>query len=309
MNNIKKLDFSVLKDLFVGKTFTGKRQRIGYAFVLPAVLYFVFVYFYPLFLSVKLSFFEGSFGQTPRFVGLKAYEMVFTDPLFWATVQNTLYFTALSVPATVILALMVALLLNRIKNLKVRDALSATYFLPLVTSLVAAALIWEWIFQPIYGLANYSISIFGFQPQQWLNSMGQVMPSLAIINVWLRVGFDTIIFLAALQSIPEELVEAATIDGATGFQIFRHIKLPLLNTQIVMVSIIELISAFKVFDQVFATTQGGPANASRVVIMYLYDSAFKWFKFGEASVVAIFVFCSLLLVSVLQWVFIRKKAY
>ncbi len=304
-SNIQKVGF---KELLSGKTFSGKHARIGYAFVLPAVIYFVLVYFYPLFQSIGMSFFRGGFGETPRFVGFANYFNVFTDPIFWLTVQNTAYFVLLSVPGTVFLSLMVALLLNRIENKKFRDMLSGAYFLPLVMSLVAAALIWGWIYQPLYGLANYLLAGLGLPPQKWLSSVTQVMPSLAAINIWLRIGFDTVIFLAALQSIPEQLIEAAKIDGATAPKVFRHITLPLLNTQIVMVTILELIFAFKVFDQVYATTEGGPANASRVIIMYLYDLAFKWFKFGEASVVAIFVFISLLIVSVLQWAFLRKTA-
>lgn len=297
------------KGLFNGKTFAGKRARSGYAFVLPAVLYFVLIYYYPLVQSVRMSFFRGGFEEASRFVGIDNYRSVFSDPIFWMTVKNTFYFVILSVPATVFLALMVSLLLNRTKNKIFRDLLSATYFLPLVTSLVAAALIWDWIYQPIYGLFNYLLVAVGLPPQQWLSSITQVMPSLALINVWLRIGFDTIIFLAALQSIPEELVEAATIDGANAPRVFWNITLPLMNTQIVMVVIIELIFAFKVFDQIYATTAGGPANTSRVIIMYLYDMAFKWFKFGEASVVAIFVVISLLIISVLQWAFLRKSAY
>jgi len=295
--------------MFLGVTPTARQKRIGFAFVLPTLLYFGAVYFYPLLQSIRLSFYEGGMGRPERFVGLKPYEMVFTDPYFWQTVKNTLYFVVLSVPATVALALGIALLLNRIKSNRFRDILSATYFLPLVISLVAAALIWGWIYQPIYGLANFILGFFGVKPQKWLSSIVQVMPSLATINIWLRVGFDTIIFLAALQSIPENLQEAAKIDGAKDSQVFRYVTLPLLNNQIIMVLIIELIFAFKVFDQVFVTTEGGPANASRVVMMYLYDSAFKWFKFGEASVVAVFIFVSLLAVSVIQWVFFRKTAY
>lgn len=297
------------KGLFFGNSFSEKRSRIGYAFVLPAVIYFVLVYFYPLFQSIQMSFFRGGLGETPKFVGLDSYKYVFTDSMFWMTVKNTLYFVVLSVPATVILALFVATLLNRIQNKKFRDLLSATYFLPLVTSLVAAALIWGWIYQPIYGLANYMLAAIGIPAQKWLSSTSQVMPSLAVINIWLRVGFDTIIFLAALQSIPDELLEASKIDGCNAFKAFRHVTLPLLNPQIVMVSILELITAVKVFDQVYATTVGGPANASRVIMMYLYDMSFQWFKFSEASVVAIFIFISLLLVSLLQWIFVRKSAY
>ena len=298
-----------LRRKLLGSTLAGWQKRIGFAFVLPTILYFLMVYFYPLFQSIRLSFYEGGMGRPERFVGLKPYEMVFTDLFFWQTVRNTLYFVILSVPMTVTLALGVALLLNRIINHRFRDILSATYFMPLVISLVAAALIWGWIYQPIYGLANFILSFFGIKPQKWLSSISQVIPSLATINIWLRVGFDTVIFLAALQSIPEKLQEAAKIDGARDSQVFRYVTLPLLNNQIIMVLIIELIFAFKVFDQVFVTTEGGPANASRVIMMYLYDSAFKWFKFGEASVVAVFIFTSLLAISVIQWVFLRKTAY
>ena len=297
------------KGLLFGNTFADKRARIGYAFVLPAVIYFMLVYFYPLLQSVKMSFFQGGFGEVSRFVGLDSYKYVFSDSMFWLTVKNTLYFVVLSVPGTVFLSLMVAILLNRIQNKRFRDLLSATYFLPLVTSLVAAALVWGWIYQPIYGLANYLLAAIGLAPQKWLSSTAQVMPSLAVINIWLRVGFDTIIFLAALQSIPDELLEASKIDGANALSAFRHITLPLLNPQIVMVTILELITAVKVFDQVYATTVGGPANASRVIMMYLYDMSFQWFKFSEASVVAIFIFISLLIVSLLQWIFVRKSAY
>jgi multiple sugar transport system permease protein len=264
-----------LKRLLLGASPTAIQRRIGFAFVLPTILYFWGVYFYPLISSIRLSFYEGGMGRPERFVGLKPYEMVFTDPFFWQTVRNTLYFVILSVPMTVALALGVALLLNRIMNNRFRAILSATYFMPLVISLVAAALIWGWIYQPIYGLANFILGFFGFKPQKWLSSISQVIPSLAVVNIWLRIGFDTVIFLAALQSIPEKLQEAAKIDGARDAQVFRYVTLPLLNNQIIMVLIIELIFAFKVFDQVFVTTEGGPANASRVVMMYLYDSAFK----------------------------------
>ena len=292
-----------------GSTPTALQKRTGFAFVLPTIVYFWGVYFYPLLSSIRLSFYEGGMGRPERFVGLKPYEMVFTDPFFWQTVRNTLYFVILSVPMTVALALGVALLLNRVANNRFRDLLGAAYFMPLVISLVAAALIWSWIYQPIYGLANFILGFFGIRPQKWLSSVSQVMPSLAVINIWLRIGFDTVIFLASLQSIPERLQEAARIDGARNSQVFRYVTLPLLNNQIIMVLIIELIFAFKVFDQVFVTTEGGPANASRVIMMYLYDSAFKWFKFGEASVVAIFIFTSLLAVSVIHWTFFRKAAY
>jgi len=134
-----------------------------------------------------------------------------------------------------------------------------------------------------------------------------VRPSLAAVNVWVRLGFDTIIFLAALQAIPAEYYEAAAIDGASRVQALRRLTLPLLNPQIVMVVMLELIFNFKVFDTVYATTQGGPAGASQTVIMLLYDTAFKYFRLGDASVMAVFVFATLLLVTLLQWRLFRRR--
>jgi multiple sugar transport system permease protein len=153
---------------------------------------------------------------------------------------------------------------------------------------------------------NHLFSLVGIPPQKWLQSLTQVRPSIAIMNVWVRLGFDTMVFLAALQSIPGEYYEAAAIDGASGSQRLRYLTLPLLNPQIIMVCILELIFNFKIFDQVYATTQGGPASASQTVIMLLYDTAFKYFRMGDASVMAVFVFVTLLAVTLVQWRIFRK---
>ena len=181
------------------------------------------------------------------------------------------------------------------------------YFLPFSVSLVAAALIWQWIYDPVYGFLNHLIGFVSLPPRKWLQSLELVLPSLALVNVWVRLGFDTIIFLAALQAIPNEYYEGAGIDGASRWQGLRYVTLPLLNPQIVMVSILELIFNFKVFDTVYATTQGGPASASQTVIMLLYDTAFKFFRLGDASVIAVFVFASLLLLTLLQWRLFRRQ--
>lgn len=235
------------------------------------------------------------------------YRKVWADPVFWLSVKNTFVLVLLSVPATVILALFMAILLQTIRQVRVRNLLTTFYFLPLVTSLVAAGLIWDWIYNPTYGLLNHLLGYVGIPGQQWLSSMTQVLPSLAVINIWARLGFAVLIFAAALQSIPTEFYDAAAIDGAGSWATFRHITLPLLNPQIVLVSIVELIFGFKVFDQVFVTTQGNPANASKVIILYLYENAFKWYKLGEASVIAILLFLFLLFISVVQWRFLRRK--
>jgi len=288
------------------RNYLERRERAGFLFVLPALLFFGFVYLLPLGQSVMYSFYKIAPGGAREFAGLGRYEKVLTDSTFWTAVGNTVQLLLLSVPATVVCALAVALGLNRIASLKARNVWASMYFLPFATSLVAAALIWQWIYEPVYGLLNYGLSFIGIPPQKWLQSLTQVRPSIAAVSVWVRIGFDTMIFLAALQTIPEEFYEAARMDGAGAWQRLRYITLPMLNAQIVMVCILELIFNFKIFDQVYATTQGGPGGASQTIIMLLYDTAFKYFRFGDASVMAVFVFLTLMVITVLQWRLLRK---
>jgi len=283
-----------------------RQRRAGVLFVLPAVVYFGCVFLVPLIESVIGSFYRTVPGGASQFVGTRLYVKVLTDPTFWQAVGNTVSLLVMSVPVTVVLALAVALGLYRLQSLRWRSAWAAMYFLPFAVSLVAAALVWQWIYDPVYGVLNHGLVLVGLPPQKWLQSLNQVLPSLAAINVWVRLGFDTMIFLAALQAIPGEYYEAAAMDGASARQQLWHVTLPLLNPQVVMVCILELIFNFKIFDQVYATTQGGPAGASQTIIPLLYDTAFKYFRLGEASVMAVFVFVVLLVVTLLQWRIFRR---
>jgi ABC-type sugar transport system permease subunit len=293
--------------LVVPRTYMDRQQRAGLLFVLPALVYFSAVFLVPLIESVIGSFYRTVPGGASRFVGFRLYEKVLTDTTFWQAVRNTVTLLVMTVPTTVVVALVAALGLHRLRSLRWRSAWTAMYFLPFSVSLVAAALIWQWMYDPVYGFLNHLLGRIGLPPQKWLQSLDQVLPSLALVNVWLRLGFDTIIFLAALQAIPGEYYEAAAIDGASRWQSLWRLTLPLLNPQIVMVVILEMIFTFKVFDTVYATTQGGPAGASQTVIMLLYDTAFKYFRLGDASVMAVFVFVSLLLVTLVQWRIFRRQ--
>jgi multiple sugar transport system permease protein len=284
-----------------------RQRRAGLLFVLPAVAYFSCVFLIPLGESVLGSFYRTQPGGTGQFVGIRLYQKVLTDPTFWQTVRNTVTLLFMSVPVTAVLALAVALGLHRLLSLRWRSVWTAMYFLPFSVSLVAAALVWQWIYDPVYGVLNHVLARVGLPPLKWLQSLDLVLPSLALINVWARLGFDTLIFLAALQAIPGEYYEAASIDGASRWQIFGRVTLPLLNPQIVMVAILEIIFNFKIFDTVYATTQGGPAAASQTVIMLLYDTAFKFFRLGDASVIAVFVFVSLLILTLVQWRLFRRQ--
>ncbi len=292
--------------LILPRSQADRQSRAGFLFVLPALLFFGSVFILPLAQSILQSFYRTVPGGASQYVGLRLYEKVFTDSVFWAAVKNTVHLLVMSVPTVVVCALAAALGLNRVASLRWRNLWAAMYFLPFSTSLVAAALIWQWIYDLVYGFLNYLLGFVGIPPQKWLQNLIEVKPAIGAVNVWVRIGFDTMIFLAALQSIPEEYYEASAIDGASPLQRLRHITLPLLNAQILMVVILELIFNFKIFDQVYATTQGGPASASQTVIMLLYDTAFKYFRFGDASVMAVFVFVTLLVVTLLQWRIFRK---
>src|SRR5829696_3372846 len=196
------------------RTYTERQNRAGFLFVLPALLFFGSVFLLPLGQSIAYSFYKIQPGGVMEFVGFRLYEKVLTDSTFWNAVGNTIQLLLWSVPATVVLALAVAMGLNRIRNLKWRNLWASMFFLPFATSLVAAALVWQWIYDPVYGFLNYALSFFGIPPQKWLQSLAQVLPSIAAVSVWVRIGFDTMIFLAALQTIPEEYYQAAEVDGA-----------------------------------------------------------------------------------------------
>src|SRR5207253_4082319 len=218
-----------------------RQRRAGLLFVLPAVMYFGCVFLVPLIESVIGSFYRTVPGGASQFAGTRLYVKVLTDPTFWQAVGNTVSLLVMSVPLTVVLALAAALGLHRLQSLRWRSAWTAMYFLPFSVSLVAAALIWQWMYDPLYGFLNHLLGRVGLPPLKWLQSLEMVRPSLALVNVWVRLGFDTVIFLAALQAIPAEYYEAAAIDGASRWRALRRITLPLLNPQTVVVAILGVI--------------------------------------------------------------------
>ena len=288
------------------RKYSRHKAKAGFLFVLPAVLYFLIVYTYPFLETIKMSFFKTKDGVS-SFVGLKNYTSVFADKLFWQSGIQTLKMTAIAAPITVILAILVAVLMVRLPSRKMRSVLQVSSLLPMTVSLVAASLIFSWIFDPSYGIANRAFGAIGIAKQGFLTSKIQVIPTLSVITIWIRVGFGATILLAGLQSIPSTYYEAAKIDGATPAKAFFKITLPLLNSQIVLVTITEIIFSTKTFEQVYITTSGGPVNCSRTLLIHLYETAFKFNKYEEASVIAVFLFVILLVVSAVQWVVLRNK--
>lgn len=296
-----------LFNVVIGKSIRDRQIRTAYLFVLPTILFFLLTFTYPAIQAFWLSLHKWAIVGNPEFVGLSQYANVLGDRLFWTSVKNTAMLTLLSVPLTMALAMLAAVLFHSASELPLRNLFRSLYFLPVITSSVAVAFVWSWIYQPDIGLLNAFLETLGIPGQRWLSSPQQVLPSLAAMNIWMRLGFDMIIFWAGLQGIPSVYYDAAKVDGAGAFERFWFITLPLLNPQIVLVAIIEIINALKIFDLVFIATSGGPVNASRVAVLHIYDLAFSWNKMGEASAVAVLLFVVIMIVTILQWQFLSRK--
>ena len=234
-----------------------------------------------------------------RFVGLRNYLRLLETPLFWQAFGNTLYFVVVGVPLSIAASLGAALLLNsplaRFKSL-FRTAL----FAPVVTTLVAVAVIWRYLFNTRYGFLNYALGQIGIAPIDWLGDPHWAMPAIILFAAWKNFGYNMIIFLAALQSIPADLYEAARLDGANGWQEFRHITLPSLAPTLLLVSILSMAGYFQLFAEPYVMTQGGPLQSTVSVLYFMYEEGFKWWNLGSASAVAFLLFLVIFALTALQ---------
>lgn len=275
-----------------------KKLLIICLFLLPNLIGFLFFTGIPIISSFILSFTEWDLLSPPKFVGVENYVRLFQDPEFWASLKHTLYFILGYLPTVMVLALGVALILN--KKLKFKIFYRAAYFIPVVTSWVAVALIWKWLFNPAYGLINYSLSLIGIEGPAWLHDPNWAMPGIILTSVWKDVGFVMVMFLAGLQGISESYYEAAEIDGASASQKFWHITLPLLAPTTFFVLVISLINSFQVFDQVMIMTEGGPAGSTTVMVQQIYNHAFRYFQMGYASAFSWILFFLVFTVTAIQ---------
>jgi len=280
---------------------------MAYLFLLPS-LFFVLVHFVvPTIYNIVLSFSDWHIIRPLEFVGFENYLDVFTSDEFWESLGRTLYFTLLCVPTTVTLALIVALGLFRVGPRRGSAFVRAMYFAPVVASLTAVAYIWTWMFNPAYGLLNEILKIFSIEPLQWLNDVDSVIPSLSIMYIWSRLGFDMLILISGLTAIAPEYYEAARIDGANRWHCFWNITLPLLNQQLVLICVVEMMMALKVFELPYAATNGGPVNASRTLVMHIFETAFQWNRMDEAAVASIALFVIILIITASQHFLLTRK--
>ncbi|MGE5263087.1 MAG: carbohydrate ABC transporter permease [Acidobacteriota bacterium] len=283
-------------------TLGQRRQMWAYVFLLVPLLFFIAIRFAPTLFAMSVSLFRWDIlSPNKPWVGLQNYETLYADPVFWKSLTNTLLYVALSIPAQLVLGLAFALLLQAAAHW--RGFFRALYFIPFVTSTVAISWVWRWIYQPTFGPLNKLLALVGLPDQKYLASPDQALPSIVVVLVWQALGFYVIIFIAGLEGIPVDFYEAAKIDGARAWDLFRHITLPLLNPTIVFLTVIGTINGIQVFTQVLNMSfqgMGGPLDSTKSLVLFIYNQAFQSFKMGYASAGTVVLFAIILLITLVQ---------
>lgn len=277
---------------------THRQRRTAWMMVAPAGLHALFWIALPVAAAFTLSMTNYSVLAPLKFVGLDNYARAFADPVFRLSIWHTAVYTFFTVPVAMAVAVFLAVLLNQ--QIRARGLYRAAIFLPEVTATVAVAMVWLQIYDPQSGLANKILSGLGIGPAAWLFDPDTALGSVILVGIWQGIGLKMIIYLAALQNIPEELYEAAELDGANAWQRFRRITLPMLRPATLFVSVVSIIGAFQAFDQIYVLTQGGPANATTMMTYEIYRSAFSNFQMGLACAKSVILFVFLFALTIVN---------
>ncbi len=267
-----------------------RQARAALVFLAPALALIGIFFYLPVVAGLLLSLTDFDIyaigaPATARFVGLKNYAATLSSPLFWQAVRNTLYFVLVGGPLSISVSLAAALVLNA-RGVRVRGLFRTVYFAPVVTTLVAVAIVWRYLYHPRYGLLNYALGFLGIGPVDWLGDPTWAMPAIILLGVWKNFGYNMLIFIAGLGSIPEELYEAAAIDGAGAWRRFVGVTLPGLAPTFLFVGVTTMIGYFQLFAEPYVMTQGGPLRATTSVVLLMYEEGFRWWRMGIASTMA-----------------------
>ena len=271
----------------------------------PALVITAAVIVFPWIFTVYMSFYDWKIGQAREFVGFANFVKLATDPRFIESIGHTIYFTFLAVVLPLVFGTIAALIFN--ERFPLRGFFRAIFILPMMATPVAVALVWTMMFHPQLGVLNYLLSLVGIPPQLWVYSADTVIPALVAVEVWHWTPLVMLIVLGGLASLPTEPYESAKIDGASAWQMFRHITLPLIMPFILVAVVIRMIDALKAFDTIFVITSGGPGTASETINVYLYLQAFSFYNIGYASAVTI-VFFVLIIALTLMLLYLRQRA-
>ncbi len=281
-----------------------KTERAAWFLVGPSLLVIFVFFFLPVLAALAMSLTDFDLYalasiKNLRFVGIDNYVELMHTPLFWKALGNTLFFVVAGVPLSIAASLGAALLINS-KLAYFKPLFRTAFFAPVVTSMVAVAVIWRYLYHTRYGFINYALESIGFAPADWLGDPQLAMPAIIFFAVWKNFGYNMIIFLAGLQSIPADLYEAAELDGAGTFALLRHITLPALAPTMFMVSILTMAGYFQLFAEPYVMTQGGPLQSTVSVLYLMYEQGFKWWNLGSATAVAFVLFVLMFAVTLLQ---------
>lgn len=285
-----------------------KEACTGYLYLLPSITILICFWFFPTFYAFVVSFYRWDFmNPVKTFVGLENYVSLVISAEFWRVMLNTVYYMFGSIPTAMFLALILALALN--EKLRILAFFRAAIFAPVISCIIAMSAVWLWMYDPVNGLLNYFLQLLGAKPMKWLSDTQTAMPALIIMDIWKHTGYDMIIYLAGIQSIPESYYEAAKIDGAGRWHRFRYITWPLLAPTTLFILIISVIRRFQVFSMVHTMTGGGPAGATDVIVYYIYEKAFQEFKMGYAFSISYILFIVILAATLIQWKVGAKKVH
>ena len=285
--------------------------RAGWLMTAPALTAIGLFFLLPAVAALVLSFTDFDIYALAnlnnlRFIGLDNYERLVTNPLFWQAMGNTMWFVVFGVPLVVIASLAAAMLVNA-KTLKWRAVWRVALFAPFVTTLVATAVVWNYLLHTRYGLINYGLGLIGIAPVDWLGNPSTALPAILLFVAWKSFGYNMIIFLAALQSVSRDLEDAARVDGAGPWMRFRHVTLPAIAPTVLLVAILTVAGMFQLFAEPYVMTQGGPARSTVTVLYFMFEEGFKWWNLGSGSAVAFILFLCILAVTFVQ-LKVAKKA-
>jgi multiple sugar transport system permease protein len=288
-----------------------RRSLAGWVFAGPALIMLGLFFLVPVLLAFALSLTNfdlyslADYGNT-RFVGFANYAELVRTPLFWKALGNTFYFVVVGVPLSIGLSLGAAMLLNGAAT-RLTGLFRTALFAPVVTTLIAVAVIWRYLLHTRYGMINYGLESVGVEPVDWLGDPNWSMPAIILFAVWKNFGYNMVILLAGLQTIPNDLYEAARIDGANGWQRFRHVTVPALGPMLLLVSILTMAGYFQLFAEPYVMTQGGPVESTVSVLYFMYDQGFRWWNLGFASAVAFALFLIMIVFTTLQYRLARAR--
>lgn len=281
----------------------GLRKRMeleAWLFISPVIIGLGIFTLFPVVVSFIISFTDHSILEPGKFIGLKNfYKLLFQDPDSWRAFFNTAYFVIVSVPLSMSASLLLAIAMNQ--ELKLVTWYRAVYFIPVVSSWIAVGLIWRWLYNPDFGLINHLLLKVGINGPPWLTSHTWAMPAIIVVNAWKILGFNMMLYLAGLQGIPEQFYEAAKIDGANWWHVFKHITLPMLSPTTFFVLVMSIIGSTQIFAAVYIMSMGGPERATSVVVYYIWENGFSFFKMGYAAAISWILFLIIFILTFIQW--------